>query len=323
MPRVVWAAAVGGLLLVVAAVGSLLIGATSMPPERVFAVLTGTRSSGDAALIVGVRLPRVVLAGLVGLHLAVAGLLAQTLTRNPLASAQTFGINAGAAVAVVLATVAWGLGSTVGTVAAFAGALATGGLMWALSVLGRFTIVGLALAGMTLQILLTAVIQAILVMQDATEAAVFWLAGSVTGGQWSDVRLLIPFSVVVTLAVAALRGRIALLALDTTTSHALGTRPEIIGGLTAVLITLLAGSAVAVAGPIGFVGLVVPHIARRLVGGGFGSTLALCVVGGPLLLVTADLLARIVAFPAETPVGIVTALCGAPVFLALVLRRTT
>lgn len=316
-----WATIAGAVLLAITAAASLLVGATGMPVGRVLSVVSGSGTAEDTALVLGVRLPRILLAALVGLNLAVAGLLAQTLTRNPLASAQTFGINAGAALAVVLATVSWGLGATIGTLAAFVGALATGALMWALSTLGRFTVVGLALAGMTLQILLTAMVQAILVMNNATEAAVFWLAGSVTGGEWSDVRLLLPFSVLVTAVVIAFRGRIALLALDTTTSRALGARPEVVGGLTSILITLLAGSAVAVAGPIGFVGLVVPHIARRIVGDSFGSTLTLSIVGGPLLLVSADLLARIVAFPAETPVGIITAVCGTPVFLALVMRR--
>lgn len=307
--------------MVVACIVSLLVGATGMSLDRVLAVLTGGGTPADHSLVVGVRLPRVLVAALAGLNLAVAGLLAQTLTRNPLASASTFGINAGAAVAVVVATIGLGLGSVVGTTAAFLGALATGVLMWVLSALGRFTVVGLALAGMTLQILLSAVVQAVLVMENETEQAVFWLAGSVTGAQWHDVRLLLPFSVVAVLAVVAARGRIALLALDTATSRSLGARPELVGGVVALLITLLAGSAVAVAGPIGFVGLVVPHIARRLVGGGFDATLALCIVGGPLLLTAADVIAKLVAFPLETPVGIVTAVCGAPVFLYLVLRR--
>ena len=318
-----WAATAAIVLLLAAALANLLVGATGIPLDRGLAALTGTGSPDDTALIMGVRLPRTLLAALVGVNLAVAGLLAQTLTRNPLASAQTFGINAGAALAVVLATVAWGLGGTVGTVAAFVGALAAGALMWLISTLGRFTVVGLALAGMTLQISLTAIVQAILVMNNETQSAVFWLAGSVTGGEWPDVRLIAPFSIAVTAAVVILRRRIALLALDTTTGRALGTRPEVTGGVVSILITLLAGSAVAVAGPIGFVGLVVPHIAKRLVGGGFGSALTLCIVGGPLLLVSADLLARLVAFPAETPVGIITAVCGTPVFLALVLRRAS
>jgi iron complex transport system permease protein len=304
--------AAAALLVVVAAAG-LGVGATG------FGYGDGGASSRD--MLLDVRLPRVLLAALVGLSLAIAGLLAQTLTRNPLASAQTFGINAGAAVAIVTATIAFPVLGGFGTVAAFIGAAAVGLVMWALSTSGRVTVVGLALAGMTLQIMLSAVVQAILIMNNASQDIVFWLAGSVTGADWADIRLILPFAVAGCLAALLGSRQFGLLALDPTTATALGQHTARSSGLAALIVIVLAGASVAVAGPIGFVGLIVPHIARRLVGAGFAVRLVLCLVLGPLLLVSADLVARLIAFPKETPAGIVTALIGAPVFLVLAIRQ--
>ncbi|MEU8385042.1 iron ABC transporter permease, partial [Streptosporangium sp. NPDC048865] len=313
----------GTALLVLAGFCSLTVGATGMPLERVVGALWSATGSGDRGLVVGVRLPRVVLAALVGASLAVAGLLAQSLTRNPLASAQTFGINAGAAVAIVATTIALGAGGAAGTAAAFAGAGAVGAVMWALSATTAIGTVGLALAGMSLQILLSALVQAILVMNNATQDIVFWLAGSVTGAQWPDVTLLLPFTLAGCVIAGLAHRRFGLLALDSATGEALGQNTRRVAGGAALLVVTLAGASVAVAGPIGFVGLIVPHIARTLVGGDFGRRLVLCVVGGALLLVVADLLARLVAFPGETPAGVVTAVVGAPAFLFLALRSKT
>lgn len=299
----------GLMLLAVVAVAGLGVGAT------------GISWSVEGSLLLDVRLPRVLLGILVGANLAVAGLLAQTLTRNPLASASTFGINAGAAVAIVVATIALPSLAGVHTVAAFAGAGAVGMVMWALSATPAVTTVGLALAGMTIQVMLAAVVQAILIMNNSTQDIVFWLAGSITGGQWSDVRLILPFTLAGSLVAALGARHFGLLALDATTGRALGQSPKRVAGTAAILIMLLAGSAVAVAGPIGFIGLIVPHLARRLAGDGFGRLLALCLVGGPLLLTAADLVAKLVAFPAETPAGIITALIGAPLFVALAVRQ--
>ncbi|GII57764.1 Fe(3+)-citrate import system permease protein YfmD [Planotetraspora thailandica] len=310
-------------LLAAGVVASVCVGASGLPFARAVHGLFVWDGSADHALVLDVRLPRAVLTVLVGANLAVAGLIAQTLTRNPLASPQTFGINAGASVAIVLVAVALpSLGGAGLVVPAFAGAAAVGAIMWFLSVSGAVTTVGLALAGVTLQLVLTALVQALLIMSNTTQDMVFWLAGSVTGADWSKVAVILPFTLVCC-AVVLLAGRhLGLLQLDVMTGGSLGQNTRRVAGLASALVVLLAGSAVAVSGPVGFVGLIVPHIVRRLPGGGDLRRLAvLCMVGGPVLLVCADLAGRVVAFPQELPVGIVTALIGAPSFVFLAVRQ--
>lgn len=299
---------------------SLGIGPTGISWDGVARAVLDDEPTRLRGLVMDVRLPRAVLAVLIGCGLAVAGLLAQALTRNPLASPQTFGINAGAAVAIVTATIAFPSLGAFGTVAALVGAAVVGVIMWALSASGSVTVVGLALAGMTIQIVLSALVQAILIINNSTQDLVFWLAGSITGAQWNDVALLAP-TVLIGVTTAFLGARsFAMLSLDAGTAASLGQSSARVAGIAAIVVVLLAGAAVAVAGPIGFIGLIVPHIARRLVGARFVTQLVACIVIGPLLLLSADVLARLVAFPTETPAGIVTAVLGAPVFLVLAIR---
>jgi ferric citrate transport system permease protein len=168
---------------------------------------------------------------------------------------------------------------------------------------------------------LAALVQAILIANNAAQDIVYWLAGSINGAQWDKVWIILPFSILGG-GMALLAGRhFGVLALDDTTGVSLGQNARRVGGLAAALIVVLAGSAVAVSGPIGFIGLLVPHIIRRLVGGDQFTVIALSAIAGPLLLNAADLVGRIAAFPSEMPVGIVTALVGAPAFLLILWRQ--
>jgi len=313
--------ALAALLVTVAT--SLGVGATGIDPLGALRTLVTGAPASALDLVVDVRMPRVLLTVLIGASLATAGLLAQTLTRNPLASPQTFGVNAGAAAAIVTTLVLFPSLGAFSVLAAFAGAAVVGVVMWALSAASSISTVGLALAGMTLQILLSAVVQAVLIMNNATQDLVFWLAGSVTGAQWEDVTLLLPFAVAGCLIALVGQRHFGLLALDAATGTALGQNTNRVAGLAAILVVVLAGASVSVAGPIGFVGLIVPHISARIVGSGFAHKLVFGLIGGPLLFAAADLVAKLVAFPKETPAGIVTALIGAPAFLVLALRQRT
>lgn len=309
-------AAVMLVLLATAAIANLMIGPAGLTLERSLAGLFFPDGSTDSALIHDVRLPRVVQTVLVGTNLAVAGVLIQTLTRNPLASPQTFGINAGAALAIVMSFIAFPALALWGTVVpAFAGAAAIGLLMWILSLSPAITPMKLALAGISIQLVLAAIVQAILIANNASQDIVYWLAGSVSSAQWYKVWTILPFTILGAAAAIAGGHHFGLLALDSSTGQSLGQNARRIGGLAALLIVVLAGSAVAVSGPIGFVGLMVPHIMRRLVGEDQRTLLVLSAIAGPLLLVTADLIGKLVAYPSELPVGIVTALLGAPAFL--------
>lgn len=308
------------LLLALAAVilAGISFGVSGLPVARALHLLFAPDGSPDGALVWDVRLPRAMLAMLVGANLAIAGVLIQTLTRNSLASPQTFGINAGASLVIVISLIAMpdlGAGGTVWP--AFIGAAAVGLAMWALSVSGAMNEMKLALAGISIQLVLAALVQAILIANNAGQDIVYWLAGSINGAQWSKVWIILPFTLLGG-GIALIAGRhFGVLALDETTGVSLGQNARRVGGLAAMLIVILAGSAVAVSGPIGFIGLLVPHIVRRLAGNDQLTVIVLSAITGPLLLTAADLLGRVAAFPAETPVGIVTALIGAPAFVTI------
>lgn len=317
--------ALGCLLLMALAaviVAAVSFGVSELPVRRALSLLASPDGSPDSALVWDVRLPRALLAVMIGANLAVAGVLIQTLTRNPLASPQTFGINAGASLVIVLCLIALPELRGAGTVwPAFVGAAAVGLAMWALSVSGAMNDMKLALAGISIQLVLAALVQAILIANNAAQDIVYWLAGSINGAQWEKVWIILPFTLIGG-GTALLAGRhFGVLALDETTGLSLGQNARRVGGLAAFLIVVLAGSAVAVSGPIGFVGLLVPHIIRRLVGGDQLTLIALSAIAGPLLLNAADLLGRVAAYPQEMPVGIVTALIGAPAFLLILWRQ--
>lgn len=309
-------------LLAIAIITGIAFGVSNLAVARALQLLFSPDSSADSALVWDVRLPRAALAVLVGANLAIAGVLIQTLTRNPLASPQTFGINAGASLVIVVALIAWPEIRGPGMVwPAFAGAAAIGFAMWALSASGTMNDMKLALAGISIQFVLAALVQAILIANNTAQDIVYWLAGSINGAQWSKVWIILPFTLAGG-AVALIAGRhFDVLALDETTGLSLGQNAGRVGGLAAALVVILAGSAVAVSGPIGFIGLLVPHIVRRLAGSDHLTVLALSAICGSMLLNSADLLGRVAAFPAETPVGIVTALIGAPAFLIILWRQ--
>jgi iron complex transport system permease protein len=310
------------LALAMVILAGISFGVSELPVARALHLLFAPDGSPDSALVWDVRLPRAMLAMLVGANLAVAGVLIQTLTRNSLASPQTFGINAGASLVIVISLIAMPGLSAGGTVwPAFIGAAAVGLAMWALSVSGAMNEMKLALAGISIQLVLAALVQAILIANNAGQDIVYWLAGSINGAQWSKVWIILPFTLLGG-GIALIAGRhFGVLALDETTGVSLGQNARRVGGLAAMLIVILAGSAVAVSGPIGFIGLLVPHIVRRLAGNDQLTVIVLSAIAGPLLLTAADLVGRVAAFPAETPVGIVTALIGAPAFVAILWRQ--
>ncbi|WP_246704288.1 iron ABC transporter permease [Rhizobium sp. P38BS-XIX] len=315
-----------GIIFLTALVGIVIsgisFGVSQLPVTRALQLLLASDGSPDSALVWDVRMPRAMLALLIGTNLAIAGVLIQTLTRNPLASPQTFGINAGASLMIVVCLIAMPGLRGAGTIwPAFIGAAAVGFAMWALSVSGTMNDMKLALAGISIQLVLSALVQAILIANNAAQDIVYWLAGSINGAQWSKVAVILPFTLLGGGAALTAGRHFGVLALDETTGVSLGQNARRVGGLAAALIVILAGSAVAVGGPIGFIGLLVPHIVRRLAGSDQLTVIALSALAGPLLLSGADLIGRVAAFPAEMPVGIVTALIGAPAFLVILWQQ--
>ncbi|WP_326585117.1 iron ABC transporter permease [Streptomyces sp. NBC_00481] len=314
----------GGIgALALCAALSLALGARSVPLATVLDALSGHAEGRDALVVTGLRLPRTVIGLAVGAALGVAGAVAQGITRNPLASPTTLGINAGAGFAVVVAIFALKLTDPVEYVwFAFAGAAGAAVLAQALARrAGDIDPVRLALGGTVLQLVLLSWTSAVMLASQRTlDEARFWLAGSIAGRPLDTLWPVLPALGLGLLLAGAVAPALNALALGDDSAQALGvpvTRIRLAGGIAVVL---LAGSAVAVAGPVAFIGLAAPHLVRPLLGGDHRLLIPGCLIAGPLLLLTADVLGRLVIRPAELEVGIVTAFLGAPL-LALLARK--
>lgn len=314
------------LLLAAGLILSVLVGAKkTVTAMTVFDAFFHFSGAPDELIVRSLRLPRAVVAAVVGANLAVAGVLMQGITRNSLASPGLFGVNAGASVLVVgamalLPTAGQGLL----TVLAFAGAAAGGILVYVMGTLGhgKMEPVKLALAGVTVTALMTALTQGVLVLNEGTTAqVVYWLTGAVDGRIWTHVWTVLPWSVIGLIGAMALARPLDVLMLGDEIAVGLGQNTDRIRTLAGIWVVVLAGSAVAVAGPIGFIGLIVPHIGRRFSCLSHTRLIPLSALLGGLLLVYADVLSRFVAFPYETPVGILTGVVGAPFFLYLARRE--
>lgn len=278
-------------------------------------------SETTSAIVLHARLPRTVLAILVGAALAVAGAIMQILTRNPLASPQTLGINGTAALAMVLSIVVVGPTAGLGGVSvALVGAMVGGTLVTVLSLRAGANPLIIALGGMALHLLCTALIQGLSVLNDAAVDVMFWLNGSVAGARWPDIRLALGFIAAGLIGALLFHSHIRLISLGAETVRSLGRNYTALAALCVGLVVLLAGASVSIAGPIGFLGLIVPHLVRHLVGSHGAWDFVLCAVLGAVMLVTADIGARLLAWPAETPVGVLTAFVGAIAFLVLAWR---
>ena len=317
--------AIASVVTILCGVIALTVGQESISLLEVWRALTRPDPHNmDHAVVQTSRLARVVVAVLVGASLAVAGGLMQALTLNPLASPGLFGINAGAMFAVVL------IAPVIGVVSfshfmllAFLGAGATGALVYAVGMRGpaRPDQARLVLAGAAISSLLFSFTQAALVInQDGLDSILFWLAGSTAGRGMNEVRLAWPPIVLGLLGSAALARHLNILVAGEAIARGLGQNVGRLRLLLSVCVILLAGTAVSLAGTVGFVGLVVPHIVRRLFPNDFRWLLPGYALFGALLLLLADLLGRIALPPEEIPVGAMTALIGAPYFIYLTRR---
>jgi len=272
-----------------------------------------------------IRLPRALLAGLVGGSLAVAGVVMQSITRNPLGAPEILGVNAGAAVTVALASTIWPGIASIGLIfLSFGGGAIAAALVFGLARFGRggLSPVRLALAGVTISLLLFSLMQGILIVfsQDPS-LFFFWLVGGVNYAEWTDVQRAVPWMTVGLLLSGFLAARLNVLALGDDVARGLGQNVGLTRFLGCVAVVLLAGAAVGVAGPVAFLGLITPHIVRRLVGHNHFVLRPVSLVLGAALFIYADIGSRYLAAGVETPSGVVTALVGAPLFIYLARRE--
>lgn len=323
--------------LAVSLLAGIALGAVSVPFSSVLEVLghhlflvpgEQTWSAPRDAIVWQVRLPRVLLAALVGAGLAVCGMALQAMVRNLLADPYLLGVNSGAstgAAAAILFGVTLGLGEHALSGSAFLGAVAASLLVYAVArSAGRVTSTRLLLAGVAVGYALQAVTSFLIFASDSAEGArsvMFWLLGSLALAEWGQPLAVAAVVVLLTAGVLTLLGRhLDALAVGDETALALGVRPERFRTALLVLVALCVAVLVSAAGSIGFVGLVVPHLARRAVGAAHVRAVPVAALMGAVLLVWADVLARVVLAPQEIPIGIITAVVGAP-FLLILVRR--
>ncbi|WP_442934273.1 FecCD family ABC transporter permease [Micromonospora sp. CPCC 205539] len=327
--RTTWPVRVAGLAGLVALTGvavllSLGLGAQSLHPGEVWSALVAPDGGDATAVVRELRLPRTVLGVLVGLALGVAGALIQGHTRNPIADPGLLGVSAGASFAVVLGMAVFGVGSLTGYIwFAFAGALAASLVVFGLGATQRGgpTPVTLALAGMAISALLSSFTSSLLLADSASlNSFRFWVVGSLSGRELDVAGQVAPF-IVVGLVLAAINApALNALGLGEDVARALGQHIGLARTVGITAIMLLTGAATAACGPIGFVGLAVPHLARALTGPDHRWLLPYSAFVGVCVVLLADVAGRLIARPAELQTGIVLAVLGAPFFVYLVRR---
>ena len=317
-------------LLALLAVGiflSIVLGVVDTTWRTALDAYLNYNGSNEHIVIRDVRVPRALIAAAVGASLGLSGVLMQVLTRNPLSDPGIFGINSGASFFVVAAMVLFSVESlTQYTWVAFLGAAVSGGVVYMLGSLGRdgLTPMKLTLAGAALAALFSSFTNGLLLInQRALEEVLFWLSGSVAGRSLEMLITVLPYLVIGWLGSFLMAGQLQTLMMGDDVAKGLGQRTVFVKAMAGLLVILLAGGSVAVAGPIGFVGLVIPHIARYLIGSHMLWTLAYSALIGAVLLLGADIGARMIAMPKELPLGVMTAMIGTPFFVYVARKGLT
>ena len=316
------------------AITAAAVGPYTIPPSHILDIAVewvgaGHASASDTerAIVATIRLPRIILALTVGAALGVAGAVMQGLFRNPMADPGIIGVSTGGALGAVIAIAigAQVLFPLALPAMSFAGATAALVLVYFVaSVGGRFSMAALLLAGVATSAFIAAIISAIILFTSNLQAQremLFWLAGGLGASTWTDVRIAFPI-VTLGVAVAVILSRdLNLLMVSEEEARSLGVRVTLVRNTFLLTTSLITGAAVAFSGTIAFVGLIAPHTLRLVIGADHRALVPLSAIGGGVFLLAADTLSRTVIDPAEIPVGVVTALVGAPFFVLLLARN--
>lgn len=304
---------------VFAAILSVFLGSTDISWQTVLeALFRPDLTSHQQIAVVELRLPRTIGDLLVGADLASAGALMQGMTRNPLADSGLLGINAGASFGVALclaffSNVTFGLTIFV----SFLGAAVSVFLVFGLLLLKhrKLDATRLVLAGLAVSMFLTALTQGISILTNTGQSLTFWSAGGTAGIRMDQLKIAAPVLIAALIAALLLSRQVSLLSLGEEAARSLGLNLNRSRLLTILVVLLLAGTSTALAGPVAFVGLLVPHIVRRIAGGRYEAILPCSMMLGALMMVLADILSRTLNAPTETPVGLIFAVIGVPAFI--------
>ena len=311
-------------LLSIMAIFSISLGAKSIAFTKVIDVLLGNDPDSLEAAILLQRIPRTVFGILAGGALGISGALMQSITRNPIADPSILGVNTGASLFVVAGIAFFNI-----TVAyqyiwlAIIGAGVTAVFVYSVASMGKdgATPLKLALSGSAVSIVLGSLVSTIMLPNNRVmEAFRFWQVGSIGSATWESIMLISPFLIVGFIISMFISGYLNNLALGDEAATALGTNVVMTRTIGALSSVLLCGATTALAGPIGFVGLIIPHIIRLIFGSEMSKMLPLSFLGSAILMLVSDIIGRIISLPGETEVGIVTAVIGAPVFI-LAIRK--
>lgn len=303
---------------------SIVFGYTGISLKTAIQAFTDFNGTNKHVIITTVRLPRALIAAAVGACLAMAGVVMQTLTKNPLAAPEILGLNAGAGFAVVLAFSLFHIsGLHAFAWISFAGAAIAQVGVYLIGSVGRegLTPMKLTLAGAAISALFASFTQGLLSINDAAlEQVLFWLAGSVSGRKLEILQSVLPYMIAGWIVAFMFASKMNVLSMGEDVAKGLGLKTGLVKIVSGLIVIFLAGSAVAVAGPIGFIGIVIPHIARKVIGIDHRWLLPFSGILGGVLLVAADIAARYVIMPQEVPVGVMTAIIGVPFFIYIARR---
>lgn len=311
--------AFGVFLLILCILSSIKFGLTHMSWQMIVEAYSHYDGTNEQIILRTSRVPRALIAVAVGASLAIAGVLMQVLTRNPLASPELFGLNSGASFFIVSAVCLFSLSSLSDFLwIAFLGAAAAAASIYVLGSIGSngLTPMKLTLAGAAMMALFSSLTHGMLVINErALDEVLFWLAGSVEGRKLEMLYPVLPYFIFAAIAAFALSGALNVLMMGDDVAKGLGQRTVLIKFFTWLLVVLFAGGSVAIAGPISFIGIVIPHFARALVGQDHRWIIPYSGMLGAILLLLADIGARYVIMPEEVPVGVMTAIIGTPFFV--------
>jgi iron complex transport system permease protein len=326
------------LSVVLMAVGVLAtsVGSVSIPLLTTFRILIDkiplidipqTWQTSISTIVLEIRLPRVILAGLVGSALATAGATYQGLFRNPLADPYLIGVAQGAALGAVigflLPTTGYNPSFGIIPLLAFIGALVSTTVVYLLARVGKtLPVTTLILAGVALGALLGSIVSYLIISSgEQMHGIIFWLMGSFSLSQWSELRVVLPYVAVGTVVILLFARLLNVMQLDEEQAQQLGVNVERLKLILLAAATLITAASVSFVGTIGFVGIIIPHAVRLVWGADHRFLLPLSVLTGAVFMILADLVARIILAPTEIPIGVITAICGAPFFLYLLRRR--